>query len=701
MDAEQLESILNSDSFNTIDILNQLFPNEESLESLPQVAQQVNNQIEQIDTKIAENIKRSSYHENKKDLDSHIIDNVKKNVVEIRDTIIQLGSQAKETEQVIEDVCGSIKSFDNAKHNLTMSITILKRLQMSQNALRELELMVDQNEFGECADRLLALSSLLEYFLDFHDNDILNDIRSRFTNLRDVIKKKLAQEFNEKLLGERVDSSISPAFKAVDAIGSQYRDKVINDFVKKFLHSYSQTFKKSPLSEIDRRYNWLKQRIDYFNLDYAKVFPPEWRVPYYITKEFCTMTRKDINSLLKKKKPDLSEFRRGFERTSKFEKAIAESFKVEEITETGEHNMKPANEFNGYIGRVFSQHSDLYLEGESKYLKKLCQKAGEQIKNNVKDLIDNDNKLLRSGIELVQYMKMSIEKCSSFSDGQTIHGLFSALKDAIGFYASEIGKNMPALNEENGPVVVSVITNTTYYFFSIIDGLADRIKKAVPEDQRPGILVEDIKDTLSDEIGKQIKKTSKMLCNSTKPKLEILQKSEWQSCPVSSFTMPQDIIAILGKYIKIMRQWICDENFSSLRLIFAKEWVNSYYFDALISVSTKVKTLSNSGTERITLATEFIQSKLIELLIGVAEPTETKLKLHKTIILEEFKIVKNSLKILASPKEVMLPLYFSLFSNPTKDLFIKIVNKAGVDADAELNSQYDKFYNDWKKSKSK
>ena len=101
----------------------------------------------------------------------------------------------------------------------------------------------------------------------------------------------------------------------MDAFGERYRNETIEMFCSKFLEGYQAAFQNSPLGEIDRRINWLKQRVEFFNSEYAAVFPSEWRVPYFLARYFCNEMKNQIRDILTRK-PTLQEFQHGFEQSA-------------------------------------------------------------------------------------------------------------------------------------------------------------------------------------------------------------------------------------------------------------------------------------------------------------------------------------------------------------------------------------------------
>ena len=667
-----------ADDFDPIDFLNEIFPDESSLSSLPNVANQISQQMKGIDDSISENIRKSSKVGERS---REIVGQSKQMIDDVSSRIIKIQQEAVETERIVEDVCGSIKKYDGAKNNIIHTITTLKRLQMATMAVSELEMLSKQKNYGECADRIMALSTLMEFFKDFEKNDILNDIDIRFESLKRQIHNQLSGEFQTKLFGKVVDPSVASACKAVDAFGEKYRNEIIDIFCTRFLDGYGKTFANSPLSEIDRRYNWIKQRMDYYKIEYSKIFPQEWNVPYFLTTYFCTETKNQIRNLLSRSKPTIKDFQHGFECTARFEHVLVESFAKEEINEQGERSYKPANEFLGIIGGAFAKHTDLYVEGERVHMKKLVSRAQANIQARRANLIDIENKILKSGIELVQYIKGSIDKCGGFSVGSALFDLFPVLKDTMLDYIKMLKVNMPTKlsnddSRKRDLILICVMSNTTFYFCSIIDGLASRIKKSVSEDQRAMVRVDDTKDSLTDYNKNFLVSLSHSLVDETKPILDQITNGSWQNLPEANIKFPELLYNHFNNTFDFLKKWICDDNFALLRTLFVPEWINIYF----LSIFKCKQPITFIGTEILSRVTTKIKTIMIEHLA-----TGNTIDLQKQIIEKNFELIYNAFKVLASPEDAMAPIYKELFSrSPSKEQFMIIVKAKGLSPAVEL-----------------
>jgi hypothetical protein len=397
------------------------------------------------------------------------------------------------------------------------------------------------------------------------------------------------------------------------------------------------------------------------------------------------MTQLQIQGVLKRETPSLTEFQVRFEQAAKFERVLAESFGSERVNDAGETVWQPASEFIGTIGASFAAHTDLYLLGEEKYLQKLILRARTNIKGRKQGIIDGDNKLLKSGVSLVQHMKISIERCGEFSVGSALYKLFFIMKDAITNYVGAIGETIPTKFANDGDFrLVSVISNTTHYFFSIVEGLARRIQKSVSEDEKRCVDVRDLQDTLQDAIGSQLTRLSMMTCDETKPILDSIVNGGWQTgTEETTFKWHINLCTLFARLFGLAKRWLCEDNFCLFRNVFVSEW-GQKLFDAAFRVKPM---LTSDGTERLGKATKMIKELFLEKFVTPTGNEQTT-DIQRRMITQEFGKVDNGCKVVNSPEEVMVELYLQLFDRPSKDQFMLLVRSKGTAQSRELEALY-------------
>jgi vacuolar protein sorting-associated protein 53 len=120
-------SPLSSADYDPISDLNQIFPDPSSLSMLAAVQMQLSTHLEQLDNQVKvatlkQRQQQSATREQIAELQTGLED-LFKDVETVKE-------KAKRADEVMSRLTGAIRRLDRGKHNLTISMTALKRLQM-------------------------------------------------------------------------------------------------------------------------------------------------------------------------------------------------------------------------------------------------------------------------------------------------------------------------------------------------------------------------------------------------------------------------------------------------------------------------------------------------------------------------------------------------------------------------------------------
>lgn len=127
---------------------------------------------------------------------------------------------------------------------------------------------------------------------------------------------------------------VKDACLLVEALGDEFRQKIVQQFVTQQLSLYRMVFRKdkkeSKLENVHQRYSWLRKHIDRFNQDYGKIFPQHWDIPQEMVVEFCLQTREDVHRILKEEKDSLEAtvLNRSLLSTIRFEREMHSRYHV-------------------------------------------------------------------------------------------------------------------------------------------------------------------------------------------------------------------------------------------------------------------------------------------------------------------------------------------------------------------------------------
>jgi len=140
-----------------MEVINKLFPTEESLSGVDSHLRQLRSQIDDLDEEILLAVRQQATcgSKAKEDL-SHAQNAIK----ELSTKIGDIKKRADQSEVMVEEICKDIKVLDHGKRNLNTSISTLKRLQMIMLAVDSLKELSAKNQFSDCAKLLEAAGGL-------------------------------------------------------------------------------------------------------------------------------------------------------------------------------------------------------------------------------------------------------------------------------------------------------------------------------------------------------------------------------------------------------------------------------------------------------------------------------------------------------------------------------------------------------------
>lgn len=128
---ETINKVLSSDDpldqsdFNAIDYINTIFPTEQSLTNIDDILGKMKEKIRNLDQDIRRVVRGQS------DVESEgrkALEEVRSVISILTSNICEMKEQAKKSEQMVNEITADIKQLDNAKRNLTLSITMLNNL---------------------------------------------------------------------------------------------------------------------------------------------------------------------------------------------------------------------------------------------------------------------------------------------------------------------------------------------------------------------------------------------------------------------------------------------------------------------------------------------------------------------------------------------------------------------------------------------
>lgn len=365
---------------DVIQDINRLFPNSESLsmESLNASILSTRKQIVLLDRSLHKDTRNQisgmSDHLSLKDQ----ISDARTLISLLIQNIGSIKEKAITSENMVEQITNEIRSLDNAKKNLTKTITTLRKYYMLGEAvenLRQLSLKPNPASYQRISQLLSAVNDLI---IEFPQQQFCNipsisrihqSIETIKTSLYTSLEVSFKKFFSDYLYEERAppteDSQIqlNHACGIISNISEISKENIIKIFVQYNLQIYFSVFSGSSarLDNINTRYSWFKKRLGLYKIRFGKIFPDDWNIRQILAEKFCIQISEQIHSLLlsyQKNSIDAQVLHKAILSTIKFERDLQNKFQSQSNVEI-----------------------ELYIQQEEKDLEKLRQEAKMLPKN--------------------------------------------------------------------------------------------------------------------------------------------------------------------------------------------------------------------------------------------------------------------------------------------------------------------------------
>ena len=337
------DAVFASSSFDAATYVNTLFPSESSLGELPASLNQLKARIRTVDRDILSAVRAQSSRGSQA---REELTEAMKAVQELATKVRDIKRKASTSESMVQEICRDIRKLDNAKRNLTNTITTLRRLGMLLSATEQLESLAEKRSYVEAANLLGAVTQLAVHFEDMTTVPRIAELRAKLSGIRATLRAHCLGDFDaiSRLSGaddeETADDAalmarMRGACAAVDALGAGVRAEVVDRLCERELSAYTMTFDgtdtgAAALEKTERRYAWLLRRLNERSRAFA-VFPADWSVPQLLSVAFCKVTAAHLTAALDGAEGAVSVdvLIPALTRTLEFEQELADRFSVE------------------------------------------------------------------------------------------------------------------------------------------------------------------------------------------------------------------------------------------------------------------------------------------------------------------------------------------------------------------------------------
>ncbi|XP_055922397.1 vacuolar protein sorting-associated protein 53 homolog [Eupeodes corollae] len=582
---------MDSPNFNTVDYINQMFPNEQSLAGIDDIISKMQFECTVID----ENIRSVVRCQTNTGQDGRIaLNDAQKVINSLYNQIIDVKTRAEKTEEMVKEITRDIKQLDCAKKNLTSAITTLNHLHMLVGGIDSLNKLIEKRLYGEILNPLQAISEVNQHFQQYSNIQEIKNLSQNVDQIQVLLAKQITEDFKESFSPTQKKSStghqrlplsqLTDACKVVSVLDSRVRKDLLKWFIQQQLEEYSHLFHENQdiawLDKIDKRYAWLKRHLLDFEQKFGAMFPLDWEVSERIAVQFCNITRDDLSSIMAKRlnEIDVKLLLFAINKTQAFEQLLSKRFTGITLTgcsetsstvlTTASGNVQQQGIFHDLIGQCFKVHLNVYINSIDRNLAELMERFVEMSKEPLR-VLESKTTVFPSSGDLFVFYKKCMVQCTQLSNDQPMYDLAMIFKKYLREYASKvldantpkmqsvqnsIGNSMSLLTKDlqnlstaagqvfynflkegesqrftkNDFVRICCILTTAEYCLETVQQLEDKLKDKVTPAYANKIDMSEEKDIFHRTISNCIQLLVQDLENGCETSLTVMSKVQWQ-----------------------------------------------------------------------------------------------------------------------------------------------------------------------------
>lgn len=495
----------------------------------------------------------------------------------------------------------------------------------------------------------------------------------------------------------------------------KYQQTLCDQFIDKWIRLQYATYRAlfqlgtpdANLDNVQKRFDWLTAWLDKYKLEYAKVFPTQWRVDERFVSEWCSQTRDHFYILLidmqKAHTLTAKDVRLALKTTRWFEAKLDAEFETSRVTTPPKEQYDPslmstsdvkmilpssvfevlamiepammapykppttycAPKYKGCISACFGVYSQLLIDDETKCMNDAYDRS--LANENWQVPSGGDGKVFSSIRSIFDYMSKCRERISTINMPEVVIGVLDAFKKCLSMYDDKLKLVLQSnvdLSPPNSKRTLCLIINTTAYILKMIRTVCVTFKSDLPMDERAEIDMQkeyDMYVKLADDVTRWL---SAALYNSL---YNVLCRTPQRDTYVA------DLKAIVQGDVLLLRDALLDTEFFDCHVIGKDSLVEmpnpenplrKLFGDIVEGVTTRLsKIISSCNTSTpaaLTLqymkdldAIEFMLHSLPSLyhetLLASAQFADYPQMIHQRIA-----VMKHSLSILAMPWEALV-----------------------------------------------
>ncbi|KAJ5893334.1 mRNA export factor mex67 [Penicillium taxi] len=701
-DEEPSLDALDAVDYDPIDHLNAIFSHPSTLSSVSHISSALHTYEDELDYDIG-TLVEEQVTSNAESVER--IQTAQADLSELFKKIDDVRERALKTEQAITDMTADIKQLDNAKKNLTLSMTALKRLQMLTIAYDQLLALSRTRHYNDCAQLLQAVIQLMAHFKSYRSIDQIAILSRNVADVQRDLLEQVCEDFEIAFAKGEVAQKrvmLAEACLVVDALGEHARSRLVTWYCNTQLREYRQVFKNSEeagsLDNISRRYSWFRRILKIYDEENAAIFPAAWRVNEILTNVFCEGTRDDFKGILSRsvrsgQTLDVNLLLSCLQETLEFEHSLERRFAPQSRPSTDTFASTETPTFGQSISEAFEPYLSVWVEAQDKQLAALLPKYRQQPLKPPDEEEFNSHIVISSSTELFSFYRHSLQQCAKLSTGGSLAELAKVFAKYLDQYAQQvllsyISERPSGHTPSKAPSMEDYVAvlNTADYCYTTCNQLEEKIKSRLDENLKQSVDLQSQADSFMGIASAVVRGLVRQVEVELEPCWREMRNTPWAKIEAVS-----DQSSYVGEMISRTKA----KSSEILQFLHKQQYARAFS-DHLVEMMSSMfitnvfqcKPVSETGAEQMLLDSYTIKSNLSSLL-----PAPAPAGFVKRVNSSFFKIetLLKTLQVRPSPPEALIQAYLIHIADRNDNNFRKILDLKGIRNRQEQNHLVELF----------
>jgi len=619
--------------------------------------------------------------------------------VELENIIKEINENKKlsiNTQDVITGMTSNIKTLDDAKKNLVLSMTVLKRLQMLITAYEQLVHLAEEKKYTDSVQLLSAVGELVDHFKSYKSIDEIAELTRKANKLKIKITDQIFQDFENTLNQKESlkESELRSACQMLDLIGSDHHDRLINWFCTQQLKEIKSIFISSDeagsLENINRRFLFFKKLLKNYEQYYQKCFPEEWKVEEQLTIKFCDYTKGSIKQVLldSGKDTNVDLMLSSLQQTLDFEKFLNNKFKYkdpeESLSSSAEFPLEENSitaKFTQSISSAFEPFLGIWVDHQNTFLNNKFLEFLSAPKLPTKEQEEHQANVIPSSADLFRAYRHLLTQCSSLSTGAPLRDLSNLFSKWSMEYSNKIMKpTLPTVGNDESVVYITLVLNTADYCSTTITQLEERLISLIDEQFKQDINFEPVKESFIKLMNNSI--------NLLVQKIENESEFSWREMANTDWSHMEDV-GDQSRYISSLKE-ILIKNCKLILPAFVRDIYVRNFCDKIVESTInqfmtsiiRTKPIQVIAAEQMLLDLSVLKETFLKLPKLSTDAPDYKIsgqyQKHVDRMVGRLEVILKVLLTQEAPQEGLVSNYFFMIGDRSINNFIKILQLKGI-----------------------